>query len=221
MGKKDRKKNKEADIEKLDRYVSDRSQEELAKFQIIKSACFSISYALLIISTFLPSDTAWHDSHGSLLYVFATLNILGLIYMIFMIIQDNRKHKIKSVVIKKDAPHFGYDKKITFLTYEIFVLVVLYFLVEQCVIVALARDGWSIAGTCLMAVSFAAAVVARFTLARATCGHMKFISAEALQESGENKDAEKADEKKAEEGTNDPDDDFYASIKKEDTSSVG
>lgn len=221
MGKKAKKKETETDIEKLDRYESDRSEEELSKFQGIKSGCFFTSYALLLIATFLPSGTDWHDAHGSLVSIFATLNIVGLIYMIFMLFQDNRKHKIQKTVLKKNAPHFGYDKKVTFLTYEIFVLFTLYFLVEQCIIVAFARDGWAIAGTCLTALSFAAAVVARFTLANATCGHMKFIQVEEPpQESGENKDAEKADEEKAEEGTNDPDD-FYAPIKKEDTSSVG
>lgn len=200
-------KKTEVDIEKLDRYVSRRSDDELAVLQVKKSVFFIVSVALLLITMFLPSDSGFHKNHGSLISVFSTLNIIGLIYALYMFYQDNRKHKIRKTVLKVKAPHFGFDKKFTYLTYEIFVVAMLFFLAEQCVIVYFARDAYAIVGLCLMVASVALALVSRFVLVKANCGYMELFEAEPKET--EKTEAENAETKA--DNDNAPADDFYAS----------
>ena len=224
MGKKNNGaangKKTQIDIEKLDRYISRRSDEELKKLQIKKSAFFCASVALLIITMFLPSDSAWHALHGPLVSVFSTLNIIGLIYALYLLYQDNRKHKIKKVVLKSKAPHFGYNK-FTFLTYEIFVLAMLFFVAEQSTVVYFARDGFAIAGLGLMVAAFAFALVSRFILVNANSGFMELIEAEPKEEKQDNKEENAASEtaeennkeNESEEEAKTEDDDFYSPVK--------
>ncbi len=209
-----KKSKPEIDIEKQDRYVSRRSEEELKAFQVKKSTFFMLSMTFLIIATFLPSDASWHDSHKSLTFWFSMLNIAGLIFVLYMLFQDNRKYKIQKVVLKSKAPRYGYDNKFTFVTCEVFTAVMLYFLVEQCVIVAFARDGFAIAGLCLMVCAFGFALVSRFILVKANSGYMDLIEVEPKSDGTETgKDTEPKD---GENGTPNESvedaaaDDFYA-----------
>lgn len=211
--------DKEVDMEKLDRYVSRRSGDELYAFQVKKSVFFILSTAFLLIAIFLPSDTSWHGTHKSLVSVFSTLNVIGLIYALYMFFQDNRKHKIQKTVLKSKAPHYGYNNKFTFLTYEIFVIAMLFFLVEQCVIVAFARDVFAIVGLCLTVAAFGFAVASRFMLVIANSGQMELIEAnpeseDTAESAGDTVTKDKSIENTATQNKSieDTADDFYAPV---------
>ena len=171
-------KNAETDTEKLDRYESVRSEGELNKFHLQKTVLFFIGTVMLVVAMFLPSDTSYHDAHKGFVGVFATVNAVAAIYALYMLFQENRKHKIRKTVLKKQAPRYGFDGKFTYLAYEIFCILTLVLFAEQCAIVAFARDGWAIAALCLMAACVACTVSARFILVKANRGFMKLIEVE-------------------------------------------
>ena len=219
MSEKNKKAGKgkppEPDVETLDRYVSERDEKELGKFQTLKSALFYVGTALFFITLFMPSDV--NAAPSAFVAVFAVINIIAAAFAIDLMYQDNRKYKIRKTVLKKQAPRYGFDKQLTYLIVEIYCALIIVLLAEQCVIVAYARDGFAIAGLVLMILSVGCILASRFILVQANCGKMQFIEAEKKEE-GESaetvepaeEEAENAEEMEKSADTVEDCDDFYA-----------